>query len=153
MTTNAAPTQKLQNDVETIRSILFGEQSQDFQQRISALEKWVAALQDENERLKEVLESETKTREEHEARGSKSLEAAKADILGQLNQVGDQFGSQSTTDRKNFQQALEDQKKQIDSQIQELRGEFVATIHAHQLKQDALIDALAKALLAYQNET
>jgi hypothetical protein len=68
MTIPAAEDFTLSNDVQTIREILFGQQSKNFQQQFRTLEEAIAALRQENQDLRSALEEERQAREsEHRA--------------------------------------------------------------------------------------
>lgn len=185
MATNTKPDPRLQTDVDTIRSILFGDQAQEFQQRITLLEKLVTELQEENKKLTTALKEETKTREANDARGGEGLDSVHAALTTHLTQLGEELKAQTKADRENAQQSLkslqenfserlnsqiknlsealneqaeaqkqglENYQTQSANQLQEARNEFKTLVQMHQLKQDTLIDALAKALLAYQGD-
>jgi Skp family chaperone for outer membrane proteins len=61
---NAARELVTGNDVQVIREILFGEQSQKISEHFSKLEAMIAALQQENQQLRKELETEAKARQD-----------------------------------------------------------------------------------------
>ncbi len=73
MTTKASEELTLGSDVQIIREILFGQQAKQFQDRIAALEEAVAALRQENLRLRNDLNVERQAREDEHRAGSEQL--------------------------------------------------------------------------------
>lgn len=75
----------LENDVQTIRQILFGEQLHSIKVQIDSLGEAIAALQNETRLLRQALETEEKTRHKESNTLEMKLENTKVLVLQQLS--------------------------------------------------------------------
>ena len=112
------------NDVQVIREILFGEQSQRIGEHFSKLESLIASLQEENQQLRQALAAEAKARQED----NQARQAAIAELEGCMNE--------------RFQQAQQENAQQLE-----------ATREKHNLDMSRLVSLLASALAGYQEQT
>ena len=122
MSNETAQDVDLSSEVQVIRNILFGEQIENFQKRIDALEKLVSTLQKENKILRKSLETETE--EKFQA------------LITRIDQMEMEQTKSNQTLQKDFSIQLKEMSKRLLS---------------FEDKQGGLIASLAKALENYKN--
>jgi predicted RNase H-like nuclease (RuvC/YqgF family) len=121
------------NDIDSIRSILFGDQVSQIDVRFETLEKAIDSLRSENRSLRQALETELTMREN----GDGELER-KIDILQNEN--------------RNLRQALETELTMRENADRELEHKIDTLHNKSQTEQKKLLQSLRQALEEYQKK-
>lgn len=74
------------NEVEKIRSILFGDQAAQFEERINAIDRALDALRNDNRKLRQALETELTQREQSDQNLEQMLNSLENKINAELSQ-------------------------------------------------------------------
>jgi hypothetical protein len=130
-TTQAMEDLSLSNDVQTIREILFGQQSKNFQQQIQSLEEAIAALHQENQLLRDALQAERQAREtEHRA----GIETLQQNLENKLNEESKARSGSDQDLQRSLSELIENLRCQHAQQTSEqaaVLGELVTSLSAY----------------------
>ena len=147
----------LNDDVQVIREILFGEQAKLFKDRIEALEQAVAALQQENNQLREALSAEAEARQREDRAGGDQLGETHQQILAGMRTLEEQLTGRIEAECRDRQKAVADLDGSVREQFERTghanAQEFAALHQLHHIyleQQEELTSALAAALTTYR---
>ena len=149
----------LNDDVQVIREILFGEQVKLFKERIEALEEAVAGLQQENNQLREALNAEAEARQREDRAGGDQLGETEQQVLLRVKSLEEQLSGKIDSECRDRQKAVEDLDQSVRKQFEQTRREnareFAGLHQIHHTsieQQEELTTALAAALTAYREQ-
>lgn len=147
----------LNDDVQVIREILFGEQVKLFKERIEALEEAVASLQQENNQLREALSAEAQARQREDRAGGDQLGETHQQLLSGMKALEEQLAGQIESECQDRKKAVEDLDGSVREQFEQTHRqnaqEFAALHQLHHTsleQQEELTAALAAALTTYR---
>ena len=127
------------NDVQIIRQILFGEHIEKLSAKLDRLEKSVSDL-------KEALDKETKARLSEKEKEAGLFKMLHQDLKGELNAI--QINLDEDLDKKvqNQRKAIDRVNRKVDRVIRQIRKDMTG----HESQLENLVGSLASALTAYR---
>jgi ABC-type transporter Mla subunit MlaD len=149
MTENDTPEMKLNDDVQVIRNILFGEHLKNLQDRIATLEQSVRELKEENHQFRQLMQAESNERKRADKKAEENLAGLKSTLVEQITSIEEKTNDQFRILRQDHQEEIKNLNQKQNSQSEQIREE----INSHDHKLSNLIAVLASALVEYQRDT
>jgi len=140
----------IDNDVQIIRQILFGEQMKAMQGKIEAMEKEIGSLKRETSRLQKELQAEQESRHQEYQSLDKVISSAQAENKSKLIETEEKLIKRVEGEGNTISQALSEAQGSLNAKIDQLSNQTDGLFAEHDRLHENLISSLASALVKFQ---
>lgn len=140
----------LNDDVNVIRDILFGDQLKNIQQRIKQLESALLSVQEENHKLRQLIDAETENRLQAGKTTEKTLNSTVSKIQDQINRLDEHINTTLNDHDSDCNNTFKRLDRKISRTSTQLKKQTAEQFANHEALHEDLVKMLALALLKYQ---